>query len=76
MAIYDTLQGGLCQRFCLWGVFRVCIVVWLSCQDVWFSASYMRICGFSALKGVGIWCLPRLCGEAESYKKSLTFWVG
>ena len=36
----------------------------------------MRICGFSALKWGGVWYLPRLGGEAESYKKSLTFWVG
>jgi hypothetical protein len=43
-----------------------------------------RICAFEVLSRqlvfrvemVGVWCLPRLSGEAESYKKSLTFWVG
>jgi hypothetical protein len=53
VAIYGTLKGVKCQRFCLWGVFRVEIMVGLVCQEFWFSASYMRIYGWFSAWGGG-----------------------
>ncbi len=63
MATYGTLKRVKCQRFCLWGVFRVEIMVGLVCQEFWFSASYMRIYGWFSAWG----------GGEESLEKHLRF---